>query len=214
MYELILFDLDGTLTDSGKGIINSVEYALNKYSIGVKDKTTLKKFIGPPLAESFMKYYGFTADEATDVIECYREYYRTKGIFENEVYPKIEEMLKTLTQNGKKVALATSKPEIFAKQILDYFNLSQYFSFIGGSFLNGQRTDKAQVISYVLENFKDIPKDRTVMVGDREHDILGAQKNEIDSIGVLFGYGSRKELEEANATHICENAENIIKVIL
>ncbi len=213
-YDIILFDLDGTLTDPGEGITNSVAHALLKYGITVEDRTELYKFIGPPLHESFEKYYGFSKEEALQAVEYYREYYRVKGIYENTVYDGVENLLERLKDNGKRIILATSKPEVFAKQILAHFNLTKYFLYEAGANLDGTRTNKADVIEYALESCRITDKDSVVMVGDREHDIIGANKNGIDSIGVLFGYGSRDELENAGATYIAETVEVIAKFII
>lgn len=208
-YQYYLFDLDGTITDSGLGIINSVVYALKKLGIEVSDRKKLECFIGPPLEESFSKYFGFSEKEAIHAVSLYREYYKEKGILENQVYPGIEVLLKELNEKGKTVALATSKPEIFAKKILEYFHLSEYFGFIGGSNLDGTRTKKSEVIEYVLSNLGNPPREQVIMVGDREHDIYGAKQTGISSLGVLFGYGNRSELEEAGADHIAESVEQI-----
>ncbi len=213
-YDVILFDLDGTLTDPAIGITNSVMHSLKKYGIEVVDRTELYKFIGPPLHESYEKFYGFSADEALRAVEHYREYYRVKGIYENLVYDGIEELLVKLNENGKKVILATSKPEIFAREILRYFGLDKYFYYAAGANLDGSRTDKAEVIAYALEAGGVSDKSSVVMVGDREHDIIGANKNGIDSIGVLFGYGSRAELENAGATYIAKTVCDIGNLIL
>ena len=209
-YETVLFDLDGTLTNPGEGITNSVAYSLAKYGITVEDKTELYKFIGPPLHESFEKFYGFSRDEAMQAVEYYREYYRDKGIYENVVYDGVEDLLKTLFENGKKIILATSKPEVFAREILRYFNLEKYFYYSAGANLDGSRTDKAEVIEYALREGGVTDKSSAVMVGDREHDIIGANKNGLDSIGVLFGFGSREELESAGATYIAETVKDIL----
>ena len=208
-YQTILFDLDGTLTDPGTGITNSVAYALKKYGITVEDRTELYKFIGPPLHESFEKFYGFSREEALRAVDYYREYYRDKGIYENIVYDGVEAMLEKLYEGGKKIILATSKPEIFAREILRYFNLEKYFCYAAGANLDGTRTDKAEVIEYALREGCVEDKSTAVMIGDREHDIIGANKNGLDSIGVLFGYGSREELENADATYIVETVEEI-----
>ncbi len=213
MYNNVLFDLDGTLTDPGKGITNSVAYALSKYGIEIEDRTKLYKFIGPPLTESFQKFYGFSAEESEKCVEYYREYFKPKGIFENEIYEGIEEMLIELKSKGKKVYLATSKPEIFAKQILDHFGIAKYFDFVGGATLDGTRSKKADVIKYVLENAEITDLAHTVMIGDREQDIKGGKAVGIDTIGVLFGYGDRPELDTAGATHIAETVGDIIKYI-
>lgn len=213
MYDIIIFDLDGTLTDSGLGITNSAEYALNKFSIKVNDRSELEKFIGPPLNESFEKFYGFTKEEASKAVSVYREYYREKGIFENLVYDGIEQLLIDIKNNGKTAVVATSKPEPFARQILDYFDLSKYFAYIGGSNLDETRGDKAEVIEYVLDAIGVTDKSKAVMVGDREYDIIGAKKNELDSIGVLYGYGSREELEKVDATYIAPTIKDIYPFI-
>ena len=212
-YDVILFDLDGTLTDPGMGITNSVMHALKKYGIEVEDRKTLYKFIGPPLIESFEKYYGFSHEEAVKSVDYYREYYRDRGIYENTVYDGIEKLLAYLSENGKKIILATSKPEPFAKEILRHFGLEKYFLFAAGSTMSETRTNKAEVIEYALAECSITDKSTVVMVGDREHDIIGANKNSVDSIGVLFGYGGREELEAAGATYIAETVEDILRYI-
>lgn len=203
-YQYYLFDLDGTLTDSGLGITNSVKYALKKYGIEEDDMDKLREFVGPPLAESFQKYYGFSEEESKRAIEYYREYYTAGGMLENEVYEGIPELLEQLKNAGKSLIVATSKPELFAKQILEHFELAQYFDCIAGASMDESRVDKAEVIDYALRLCNIEKKDRIVMIGDREHDILGAKKNGLDSIGVLFGFGSREELKNAGADHIVE----------
>lgn len=212
-YDVILFDLDGTLTDPGEGITNSVAHSLKKYGIDVEDKTSLYKFIGPPLHESYEVYYGFSREEALKAVDYYREYYRVKGIYENKVYDGIENMLETLYKSGKKIILATSKPEVFAKEILRHFGLSKYFTYVAGANLDGTMTDKAEVVEYALTEGGVNDRSSAVMIGDRKHDIIGAKKNGIDSIGVLFGYGSRVELETAGADYIAEYTVDILKII-
>lgn len=212
-YQNILFDLDGTLTDSSLGITNSVAYALEKYSIEVQDKAELLKFIGPPLAESFEVYCGFSKDDANRAVAYYREYYRDKGLFENAVYDGIKDLLDDLSTHGKTMLVATSKPEVFARQILEHFQLSDYFSYIAGSLLDGTRVKKSDVIAYALTSAALDDKASTIMIGDREHDILGAHRVGIDSIGVLFGYGDRAELETAQATYIAERVSDIRKFL-
>lgn len=212
-YDYLLFDLDGTLTDPGEGITNSVAYALRKQGIEVTDRKELYCFIGPPLSESFSRFFGFSMEESLRCVEYYREYYRDKGIFENLLYDGIPELLATLKSRGKKIILATSKPELFAKQILDHFGLTEYFDHICGASMDESRNKKAAVIEYALETAKLDDLARAVMIGDREHDINGARLNGLDSIGVLFGYGDRPELEAAGATHIAESVEDIKKFI-
>jgi len=212
-YEYILFDLDGTLTDSSIGIINSVIYSLKKYGIEVNDRNELYKFIGPSLRESFEKFYGFSKEEAKTAVEYYREYYRDKGIFENHVYYGLEGLLKMLKANNKILIVATSKPEVFAKQIMEHFDIAKYFTYIAGSNLDGTRVKKYEVIKYALESCNIIDLSKVVMIGDREHDIIGAKEAGIKSIGVLYGYGDRSELENAGADFIVCSIEEIGKVL-
>lgn len=212
MYQTIFFDLDGTLTDSGPGITNSVAYALKKWKIEVEDHRALNVFVGPPLAESFAKYYGFTPEECKKAIEYYREYYTDKGMFENSVYPGIEELLAHLKNTGRKVVVATSKPEVFAVQILEHFHLAQYFDRIAGASMDENRVEKADVLRYAIEaGGYDLSE--AVMVGDRENDVRGARENHLPCMGVRYGYGSREELEEAGAAAIAENVEELKKYL-
>lgn len=213
MYDVILFDLDGTLTDSGPGITNSVAYSLKKYGIEVEDRTELYKFIGPPLRESFEKYYGFSAEEAAKAVEYYREYYADRGIFENSVYDGIGDLLKEIRNSGKRAIVATSKPEVFAKRILEHFGLAAYFDHIVGANMDETRTRKDEVISHVLQSCDIADRSKVLMVGDREHDILGAKKTGIDSLGVLFGFGDYEELKHAGATYIAETVKDIYPVV-
>ena len=213
-YSNILFDLDGTITDPGLGITNSVAYALKKLGIPVADKKELYKFIGPPLRESFEEYYGFSKEKAKRAVEYYREYYRDKGIFENALIEGIENLLMNLKSSGKALIVATSKPEVFAKQILEHFHLAHYFTYIAGAKLDETRTKKEEVIAYALDTCHIEDKEKAIMVGDREYDIFGAKKVGIDSIGVLFGYGDRAELENAGATFIAETIPDIEKIIM
>jgi len=213
-YSYLLFDLDGTLTDSSEGIINSIVYALNKMKIPIEDQKTLKKFIGPPLVESYMKYYGLTREEAFKGLAYYREYFTDRGMFENKVYEGIPALLTALKKAGKTIILATSKPEIYAKQILEHFNLLDYFDGVAGAELDETRTKKVEVIEYALEKSKIQDKTRVLMIGDRKHDIEGAQLAGVDAIGVLYGFGSRKELETAGAEKIAENVQALQAMLL
>lgn len=214
MYHTILFDLDGTLTDPGEGITNSVAHSLRHYGIEVPDRTELYKFIGPPLYESYMKYYGFDEKTAHEAVEVYREYYRPRGIFENRVYDGIPELLSALKAAGKRLLVATSKPEGFSRQILEHFNLIQYFDFVAGSTLDSSRVLKADVIRHALTQTGLTPDEGVVMVGDREHDVLGAAECGLGCVGVLFGYGSRPELEAAGAAAIAATVEELGDVLL
>lgn len=213
MYKTILFDLDGTLTDPRLGITNSVMHALKKFHINVEDRASLYKFIGPPLKESFERYYGFTDEECSLAVTYYREYFRDKGIYENELYDGIEEMLKQIKESGREIILATSKPEEFALEILRYFHIDHYFDFVAGSAMDETRVRKAEVIAYALESHGITDLSSAVMIGDREHDILGAKEIGLDSVGVLYGYGSREELQNAGATYIAERIEDVMHLL-
>lgn len=211
-YDVILFDLDGTLTDSSPGIINSIIYALKKYNISVEDMSVLKKFLGPPLHESFKEFYGFNDEKAMEATEFYREYFKAKGLLENRVYDGIPELLKNLADNGKRLIVATSKPQEFTDKIMQHFDLAKYFEFVAGSNMDGTRSKKAEVIEYALNKCKITDKSKVVMVGDRKHDIIGAKAVGIDSIGVEYGYGDYDELKSAGATHIAKTV-NDLKVL-
>ena len=213
MYQLVLFDLDGTLTDPGVGITNSVAHALKKFGLAVPERAALYKFIGPPLHESFERYYGFSQEQAQTAVAYYREYFREKGIYENFVYDGVEELLKALRGAGRTLAVATSKPEVFAKQILDHFHLDPYLTYVAGANLDGTRTRKDQVIACALRGCGVEAPAAAVMVGDREYDILGARKQGLDSIGVLYGYGGQTELQTAGATHLAARPGDIFSLV-
>jgi phosphoglycolate phosphatase len=213
-YDVILFDLDGTLTDPGEGITNSVAYGLAHFGIAVEDKTTLYSFIGPPLMDSFQQFYGMTEAQAREAIEQYRVYFRAKGMLENLVYPGMAQLLEQLQQAGKTLLVATSKPEVFAVEILQHFGLDGYFTCIAGATLDGSRSTKIDVISHALAQCPGADLSQAVMVGDRKFDILGAQHFGLDSIGVLFGYGSREELTQAGATHLAETVDDLAELLL
>lgn len=212
-YNPILFDLDGTLSDTGEGIINSVVYALNKYNIKVEDKRELFGFVGPPLHKSFESFYGFSPKKAQQAVEYYREYYAVKGIYENTVYNGVYSLLERLKADGKALAVATSKPEKFAKIVIEGNNMSKYFSVVAGANLDGSRTKKADVIKYAL-NRLNTPNAVPVIVGDRCYDVAGAKEAGIDSIGVLYGYGSIEEMRESQATYIAKTTEDIYRIIV
>ena len=194
----ILFDLDGTLTESGPGIISSVRYALAKMGVPSLDDAQLRRFIGPPLLDSFRDHCGLDPADVTVAIAAYREYYATDGQFENAVYDGIPELLTSLRGAGRTLAVATSKAEVFAASILEHFDLAQYFTTIVGSELDGRRTAKADIITEALARL-DRPTTGTVMIGDRSHDVRGAVAVGVGSIGVLWGYGDDEELTAAGA---------------
>ncbi len=215
-YDVILFDLDGTLIDSGPGITKSVAYALDKQNIKVEDLTELYCFVGPPLMDSFMEFYQMTETQARKAVADYREYYRPKGMYDNKVYDGIPKVLEELKEAGKTLIVTTSKPEEMAKPILEKAGLAKYFELIAGSLMDEKRTKKSEVIDYALETLGlcEQDKKRIVLVGDRKYDVLGAGSLGIDCIGVLFGFGSRKELEEAGAKYIAESEEEITTILL
>ncbi|MCR1841099.1 HAD family hydrolase [Murimonas intestini] len=212
--QVFLFDLDGTLTDPEMGITNSVAYALEYYGIHVEERKTLHPFIGPPLRDSFQKYYNFSEEQAGEAVWKYREYFSTKGLFENEVYEGIASMLKKLKDAGRTLIVATSKPTVYSGQILEHFGLSEYFDDIQGSCLDGTRDAKDEVIAYALEQNCVTDLDSAVMIGDRCYDIAGAKKCGLESIGVLYGYGDRQELESAGADHIVNTVAELEKLLL
>lgn len=212
-YTTILFDLDGTLTDPKLGITRAVQYALRHFGIHVDNLDLLEPFIGPPLADSFQEFYGFSKEKADEAIEVFREYFRDKGIFENEVYPGIPEMLQELQESGHILIIATSKPTEFAKRILTYFNLDQYFNFIAGSTFDQSRSAKAEVIAYIREEHGFNPA-ATVMVGDRKHDLIGARLEGLPAIGVSYGYGSIEELERESPLAIAHSPLELASLLM
>ena len=211
----ILFDLDGTLTDPGMGITNSVMHALTHFGITVTNRSDLYRFIGPPLMDSFMEYYGLTEEQAVEAVRVYREYFADKGWAENTVYSGIEALLADLVAAGKMLLVATSKPQIFAERILVHFGLDKYFTHICGVALQAPRGySKADVIRDALDRAGVSDLTTAVMVGDRHHDIDGAKVVGMDSIGVLYGYGDRKEHEAAGADVIVESVAELKAMLL
>lgn len=214
MWNTIFFDLDGTLTDPGEGIIQSVQRALTHFDIHVEDLTELHCFVGPPLRDSFKRFYGFDDAGAEEVAKVYQGYFRGEGMAKNRIYSGIPELLASLKDTGKELVLATSKPLVFAREILERFQIDQYFSFVAGAELDGRRSRKAEVIAYGLEGAGIEDKANVVMVGDREYDIFGAEEMGLGSIGVLYGYGGREELEAAGADHIVDSVAELGKLLL
>lgn len=212
-YKYIFFDLDGTLTDPQEGITNCVKYALEYYGIHETDYSKLMRFIGPPLVYSFQEYYGFDEKKALEAVAKYRERFSDVGLFENKVYDGIYDMLQKLTDSGHILALATSKPRVFADRIMTKYRLRPYFKLICGSELDGTRNDKNEVIEYAIEQLK-CPRDKIIMVGDRKHDIIGAKKCSVASCGVRFGYAEQGELEEAGADFIADNIADLLSILM
>ena len=212
-YKTILFDMDGTVTDSAPGIINSIMYALEKFHITVEDRSFLRKFVGPPIKDSLKKYYNFPDEDCTRAVIYFREYFTEKGMYENDVYDGMIQVLEQIKESGRRTILATSKPEEHAIQIAKYFRIDQYFDFIAGATMDSSRIKKADVITYALESCGIDDLSSAVMVGDREYDIFGAKETGLDSIGVLYGYGGREELEHAGADYIAERVWDILNYI-
>lgn len=212
-YKYIFFDLDGTLTDPQEGITNCVKYALEHFGIHETDYSKLMRFIGPPLIYSFHEFYGFDNEKSLEAVKKYRERFSSVGLFENKVYDGIYDLLQTLTDNGHILALATSKPKVFADRIMAKYRLRPYFKLICGSELDGTRNDKNEVIEYAIEKLK-CPREKIIMVGDRKHDIIGAKKCGISSCGVRFGYAEVGELEEAGADFIAENIAGLLPILM
>ena len=209
-YSYLFFDLDGTLTDPGEGITNSVAYALEKFGISVADRAELYPFIGPPLIDSFMKLYGFSHEKAELAVSCYREYFSDRGIFENRLFDGIPDLLKRLTDAGKTLVVATSKPEPFARRIIEHFGLSEYFTLVAGASFDETRSEKWDVIEYAIKSLGLTDRKDIVMIGDRKHDIIGAKKTGLDSVGVLWGYGDRAELAAAGADHVVAEIQDLL----
>jgi phosphoglycolate phosphatase len=208
-YDTLLFDLDGTISDPKIGITRSVQYALARFNIVVEDLDSLVDFIGPPLREAFKTKYAMEEPEVERAVRYYREYFSRSGVYENRLYPGMKSLLKGLRSAKKRIILATTKPETFANRILQHFRIDDYFSGIFGSNLDGSRASKVELISSILARGKSIRKDRTVMIGDRALDIQGARVHRLDSIGVTYGYGSRKEIEESYPTHLVHSVSEL-----
>ncbi len=213
-YRYLLFDLDGTLTDPKPGITGCVVYALDFFGIHVDNPDTLTCFIGPPLVDSFMEYYGFSREQADAACAKYRERFSVKGLYENAVFEGIEELLRDLKTAGYQIILATSKPHVYATKILEHFHLIEYFDFIAGSELDGTRNKKGDVIAYALQEFGITELSQALMIGDRKHDIIGAKENHLKCLGVLFGYGDRAEHEAAGADYIVESVDEMREFLL
>ena len=214
MKKYILFDLDGTISDPKLGITKSVQYSLRSFGIEVADIDELTPFIGPPLRDSYKKFYGFNDSQAEKAVAKYREYFSETGIFENTLYDGIPELLESLTAAEKTLIIATSKPTVYAARILEHFKINNYFSFVSGSELDGSRSKKDEVITFAMKNCGITSADDAIMIGDREHDIIGAKKCAMESIGVLYGYGDYAELSAAGATYTAESVEKLSEVIL
>lgn len=213
-YDVILFDLDGTITDPEEGITKSVQYALSKFGIDVSDRTLLYPFIGPPLKDAFMELYNFSEADAMMAIKYYRERYEVKGLFENIPYEGIDRLLESLVNKGKKLIVATSKPEKFAVEIMKHFDLAKYFTYIAGAAMDESRNTKSAVIEYALQTCGITDTASVLMVGDRKYDVIGARQMSMDCAGVLYGYGTEEEMREAAPAYICATIDELDKLIV
>ena len=216
MYSYVLFDLDGTLTDPKIGITTCVQYALKAFGIDEPDLDKLEPFIGPPLKESFMEFYGFDEEKALQAVDKYRERFVVTGIFENEIYPGIPELLKRLKDAGCKLSIASSKPTELVERILVHFDIRRYFDYVVGSEMDGRRTKKEEVVEEALNQMvqKGVVFKKVAMVGDRKFDIEGARAFGLTGIGVSFGYAQEGELEQAGADYIVDTVEELGRLLL
>lgn len=220
MYQYLLFDLDGTLTDSEEGIIKCVQYAAEKMGAEFKDAEELRVFVGPPLSESFQTVYGFSKEDTQRAIVYYRERFKPIGMFENKVYDGIPKMLKIMKDNGKVNLIASSKPEDFVKKILEHFDIARYFDIVVGASMDNSRNSKEAVIEEALSQLKNANQygqysaDKCVMIGDRKYDINGAKYFGLRSIGVSYGFAPEGELEEAGADVIVDTVDELTQVLL
>lgn len=213
-YELYLFDLDGTLTDSQEGLKEAIQYAAHAVTGELLSDTLMQEFLGPPLEHSFPHYLGLGESETEKAIEIFKTFYRQKGLlYGNRLYPGIIPVLENLKAQGKKIALATSKPYDQGKAVLDHFQLTHYFDFIGAASLDGSIREKADVIETVLQAFPLISRELMIMIGDRKYDVLGAKVHQIRCAGVSYGYAFPGELLEAGASYLIDTPEHLLKAI-
>lgn len=213
-YKYLFFDLDGTLTDSALGIVRSAQYALSHFGIQVKDIKSLYPFVGPPLEDSFKEFYHFSTEKARAAVKIYRERYEAIGIHENAPYDGAVECLRTLKDRGYHLSLATSKMHRMAEIVLDSFHMRTYFDFVGGRDDDGKLHTKADVIRHIMHELNlEEKKEQILMIGDRKYDIAGAREVGLDTVGVLFGYGGRQELEEAGATWLVKNYSELLDML-
>ena len=208
-----LFDLDGTLTDNSEGIIKSARFALDRMGYPNEPDSVLRRFIGPPLHDSFMNFYGFSKEKAFEAVDNYRVRYREKGVYESELFPGLHEMLLALREKGAKLCVATSKPLVFTEVILKQHDVYDLFEFIVGANLDGSLTDKTEIIREVLRRIGETGEP-AVMVGDRSFDIVGANNCGIQSVGVYYGFADPGELEEAGATYIANTVPELQEILL
>lgn len=212
MYKNVLFDFDGTISNTSKGIVNAAKYALEKMNINYEG-VDLNKFIGPPLQDSFKTFFKLNNEETLKAITTFREYYKETGLYESELYDGIREVIKSLYDHNCKLFIASTKPTVFIEKLLRKYDLMQYFEYISGSQLEGACYPKEIVISEIIKKYELI-REQTIMIGDTKYDVKGAKENKISSMGVTYGIGNREELQEQNADYIANDVNEILKVIL
>ncbi len=211
---VLLFDLDGTLSDSSEGITKAVQIALHHFGIEEPDREPLKRFIGPPLTMAFQNYYHLGDEDTKTAIKEYRKYYNTKGIFENKLYDGMKELLEELHHKGYTLITASSKPECYVETITKYFGVDGFFVFLAGSELDGRRTDKQEVIRYALQKAGVTDLSTVLMIGDRHFDVTGAHQVGVSVVGVCYGFGTRQELEQAGADVLAETVQDLRALLL
>lgn len=212
-YKYIIFDLDGTLSDSKEGITKSVQYALGKVGIIEENLDDLEHFVGPPMVEQYMKTYGMDKEKAFETLVYYRERYTPIGIYETKAYPGVKEILDALKNNDYKIGMATSKPEGMAEEVAKFLEIYEYFDIICGADLKGPRQSKADVLNKLFENSSFV-KEQSVLVGDTHYDIEGANEVGIDSVGVNWGMGTKEEMMTAGAVEVFDEYESLIEYLL
>jgi len=209
----ILFDLDGTISDSNEGITKGVQMTLTHFGINIEDRTALLPYIGPPIRETLSTRFGLTSGQIDEAMQIYGAYYAEKGLYENELYEGVPEMLRELKRRGKVIALATSKAAVFAQRILEHFGIDDCFSCVSGGELTGYGTKKSDVIRRALDGCGAVNLNEAVIIGDRKYDILGAKEVGISSVGVLYGFGDYEELHSAGADCIAENVSDLLDIL-
>lgn len=210
-YDVIAFDLDGTIANPERGLIAGFEYTFDAFGLPYSGREELKHFIGPPLREEWQNYFGISRERAEAAVHLFRDYYSVFGWWDNELYAGIPEALRELKARGKRLTLATSKPEVFAKKILALFGIDDCFDFIAGAASDVVRDKKHEVLNYALENLGEPNRASCILVGDRKYDVEGARLCGIDSMGVLWGHGTRAELEAAGAGLIVESVAEMLE---
>jgi phosphoglycolate phosphatase len=211
-FDTLLFDLDGTLTDSTEGILNCLVYAIERMGFEVPEDTN--KFLGPPIRQSFAEFLGMNGEQVDEAVRIFRERYSDTGLFENRVYDGIPGMLERLKSGGKRLMVATSKPQVYAVRIFERFGLAQYFEIVGGAELDSSRDYKDQVIEYVLAKAGITDRSSVLMIGDRRQDVLGAHKTGLKCMGILWGFGSMEELTQAGADYIARTPQETADMLL